>query len=221
MGFFKRRVEIPKEFQRVNRDDVRDSCPDYSDLINEITHFINASRWELGIQSFTIVPVNGSRRLKEMVRKFGNDNLEINRRITQETKTIRTMDVGYKLLVYFEKQVFRIELSSYATVAKENSYMTSIYDNQLQDLCNITCMGYLKKNYPYIFSLFLKCIEIPSIETFQKKLRSAIRYKINESINCYIKGVSLVCKNSIDVSLSKNDVPIGELIGKKIIDMTD
>lgn len=214
---FEKKVQIPKEFQCVSSNaDVDTILSEQSDLIYGIANFINVRSWTAGVLSFSIVPVNGTKRLINIVRRFGNDNLDIRRRPFQQEQNRRRMEVDYHLLVYFQNSLFRIEMTTYVDAVSSSRKMTSIYDGQLQDLNNIICMGYLRKNYPFIHSLFAQCIEVPVLETFRNRIRKVIQYRINEIPQYHRNGGFLVHEDTMILDTTEN-CPIGELIGTKVV----
>lgn len=217
-NLFRKKVSIPKEFQRVSSNSVsmENILSEQSDLIYGIANFINVRSWTAGVMSFSIVPVNGTKRLMNIVKRFGNDNLDVTRRPSQQAPNRRRMEVDYYLLVCFQNSLFRIEMTTYVTADANGRRMSSIYDNQLQDLNNIICMGYLRKNYPYICKLFEKCIEVPALETFRNKIREVIQYKINE-IPLYHRNGGMLVHDDTFVVNTGEVCPIGELIGTKVI----
>ena len=212
-GFFKRKLEVPSELQK------SDEVVQYEDeLLSRVANYIVVSSWNGGVKSCTVEAVATTKRLRAMVEKFGSDNLEINRSVEQISQTCRKMDVSYRLSVLFHGQVFRVVVEVSIRATTRNKKFTSIYDNQLQDMCNTICMIHLKSYYPYLYRLFRNCIEEPVLENVENRIREKIRYRINQLSDYSIKGIYLVKKSEETFQIPvSGDIPIGELIGQRIL----
>ena len=212
-GLFKRKLEIPEELQKTT------DMIQYEDkLLSRIANYIDVKSWKGGVKSCTVEAVTTTRRLREMVEKFGSDNLEITRTVEQVSENCRSMEVTYRLSVLFQKQVFRVMVVVCIQATSRNKKFTSIYDNQLQDMCNTICMLHLKSYYPYLYRLFKKCIEEPVIENVEKRIHEKIRYRINQLSDYAISGINLVKPSEKIIEISGNEnTPIGELIGQRIL----
>lgn len=171
-GLFTKHIEVPSELKKINNE-ADELSKEQIQMLRKIAGFINCEKWSTGIVRFTVTPVTGTKRFKEMIRKFGNDNLDVQRTVQQISINQRRMETSYILRVLFEEHIFEVELVTYVTTSNR-SKMSAKYDNQLQEMCNITALGYCKSYYPWIYKILIKCVEVPSLQTVEEELKKRV-----------------------------------------------
>ena len=208
-----KRLSLPNELQKVTDVDF-DWVEEQTTLIEKITQFIGLTRYKAGISTFTITPVSGTKRFRNMVKKFGDDNLEISRSVNNIDSVTRRMDIHYRLVLFHEERVYRIEVGVFL-VGRFAKSVTSRFDNHLQDICNVQVMSYLKTHYPFLWGIFGKCIELPALKTIECSIKSRLKFYMARDPFC-LQGKRLMCNHSKVHYLpnyEKQVIMVGDLLG--------
>lgn len=218
-SLFRKNITVPKELKRINAESKgSEFSVGQLEMMQKIASFIGVDNWSSGVVRCAITPVSGTKRFREMVKAFGNDNMEINRQSQQVTKTTRKVSTTYKLLVNFDDHIFRVEVETQVTVTFNAGYMISIYDNQLQEMCNITCLGYLKASYPYLYKLFIQCVEIPTLDILEKQIKERFKYCMERVTTYRLNGFFLIPVSNdkvVDLNTVPGSTTIAELLEMK------
>lgn len=210
-GIFKRNVMLPKEFQKVTEVDF-EWVEQQTVITEKIARFIGINRYKTGTSSFTITPVSGTKRFRDMVKKFGDDNLEIDRSVNNLDKSTRRMDIRYMLLLSHEGHIYRIEIGVFL-VARFAKCTMARFDNQMQDICNVQVMTYLKMHYPFLWKIFGKCIELPVLETVERNIKERLKYYFEQE-PYHIQGATIVCDHTqVHTVPDYEKKTVGDLLG--------
>lgn len=221
-GFLKKTIVMPEEFTKITDVDFQ-WLDQQTKIVETIARFINVNRYKLATSEFTIEPVSGTKRFRQMVEKFGDDNLEIERSVVNIDDKTRKMDVRYRLLLPYCGRIYRITVVVYI-LARFTDKTVSRFDNQLQEICNIQVMSYLKMHYPFLWKVFGKCIETPILQDITEKFEQRIKEKLkyyHEPTPYKLEGATLVC-----VHQESHYIPdyekrtVGDLIGLTKNEMT-
>lgn len=215
-GFLKRNISIPKELKCINVDSkTSEFTVGQLEMMQKIASVIGVDNWSTAVVSSSITPVSGTKRFREMVKAFGNDNMEVVRQARQINKTTRKVTTTYKLLIYFDDHIFRVEIETEVKVTFNVNYMISIYDNQLQEMCNITCLCFLKKSYPYLYKLFIQCVEVPTLDVIENQIRERFKYCMKNIFKYKLQGivpVAIPIKYSIDLATTPESTSVAEIL---------
>lgn len=193
MGIFKK-AEISKPQTSVMKRQLEDD--EYRQIIERIAKFIEVTKWESQLAGFQIGFVSKNRRFVKMAERNAGQDLEIKRNTRQLSRNEREMECVYTMLLNKNKQLYRMQVDVIVKVFSDRSRVTSLYDNQIQDICNLVTLGYLKKNYPDIHTLFTKSLDVPTAKCIEDRLREQIQFDMETSEEFYLHGCMLVHKDT-------------------------
>lgn len=193
MGIFKK-AEISKPQTSVMKRQLEDD--EYRQIIERIAKFIEVTKWESQLAGFQIGFVSKNRRFVKMAERNAGQDLEIKRNTRQLSRNEREMECVYTMLLNKNKQLYRMQVDVIVKVFSDRSRVTSLYDNQIQDICNLVTLGYLKKNYPDIHTLFTKSLDVPTAKCIEDRLREQIQFDMEISEEFYLHGCMLVHKDT-------------------------
>lgn len=193
MGIFKK-AEISKPQTSVMKRQLEDD--EYRQIIERIAKFIEVTKWESQLAGFQIGFVSKNRRFVKMAERNAGQDLEIKRNTRQLSRNEREMECVYTMLLNKNKQLYRMQVDVIVKVFSDRSRVTSLYDNQIQDICNLVTLGYLKKNYPDIHTLFTNSLDVPTAKCIEDRLREQIQFEMETSEEFYLHGCMLVHKDT-------------------------
>ena len=193
MGIFKK-AEISKPQTSVMKRQLEDD--EYRQIIERIAKFIEVTKWESQLAGFQIGFVSKNRRFVKMAERNAGQDLEIKRNTRQLSRNEREMECVYTMLLNKNKQLYRMQVDVIVKVFSDRSRVTSLYDNQIQDICNLVTLGYLKKNYPDIHTLFTKSLDVPTAKCIEDRLREQIQFDMETPEEFYLHGCMLVHKDT-------------------------
>lgn len=193
MGIFKK-AEISKPQTSVMKRQLEDD--EYRQIIERIAKFIEVTKWESQLAGFQIGFVSKNRRFVKMAERNAGQDLEIKRNTRQLSRNEREMECVYTMLLNKNKQLYRMQVDVIVKVFSDRSRVTSLYDNQIQDICNLVTLGYLKKNYPGIHTLFTKSLDVPTAKCIEDRLREQIQFVMETSEEFCLHGCMLVHKDT-------------------------
>lgn len=193
MGIFKK-AEISKPQTSVMKRQLKDD--EYRQIIERIAKFIDVTKWESQLAGFQIGFVSKNRRFVKMAERNAGQDLEIKRNTRQLGRNEREMECVYTMLLNKNKQLYRMQVAVIVKVFSDRSRVTSLYDNQIQDICNLVTLGYLKKNYPDIHTLFTKSLDVPTAKCIEDRLREQIQFDMETSEEFCLHGCMLVHKDT-------------------------
>lgn len=193
MGIFKK-AEIAKPQTSVMKRQLEDD--EYRQIIERIAKFIEVTKWESQLAGFQIGFVSKNRRFVKMAERNAGQDLEIKRNTRQLGRNEREMECVYTMLLNKNKQLYRMQVDVIVKVFSYRSRVTSLYDNQIQDICNLVTLGYLKKNYPDIHTLFTKSLDVPTAKCIEDRLREQIQFDMETSEEFCLHGCMLVHKDT-------------------------
>lgn len=193
MGIFKK-AEISKPQTSVMKRQLEDD--EYRQIIERIAKFIEVTKWESQLAGFQIGFVSKNRRFVKMAERNAGQDLEIKRNTRQLSRNEREMECVYTMLLNKNKQLYRMQVDVIVKVFSDRSRVTSLYDNQIQDICNLVTLGYLKKNYPDIHTLFTKSLDVPTAKCIEDRLREQIQFEMETSEEFCLHGCMLVHKGT-------------------------
>lgn len=193
MGIFKK-AEIAKPQTSVMKRQLKDD--EYRQIIERIAKFIEVTKWESQLAGFQIGFVSKNRRFVKMAERNAGQDLEIKRNTRQLSRNEREMECVYTMLLNKNKQLYRMQVDVIVKVFSDRSRVTSLYDNQIQDICNLVTLGYLKKNYPDIHTLFTKSLDVPTAKCIEDRLREQIQFDMETSEEFCLHGCMLVHKGT-------------------------
>lgn len=193
MGIFKK-AEISKPQTSVMKRQLKDD--EYRQIIERITKFIDVTKWESQLAGFQIGFVSKNRRFVKMAERNAGQDLEIKRNTRQLSRNEREMECVYTMLLNKNNQLYRMQVAVIVKVFSDRSRVTSLYDNQIQDICNLVTLGYLKKNYPDIHTLFTKSLDVPTAKCIEDRLREQIQFDMETSEEFCLHGCMLVHKDT-------------------------
>lgn len=193
MGIFKK-AEIAKPQTSVMKRQLKDD--EYRQIIERIAKFIEVTKWESQLAGFQIGFVSKNRRFVKMAERNAGQDLEIKRNTRQLSRNEREMECVYTMLLNKNKQLYRMQVAVIVKVFSDRSRVTSLYDNQIQDICNLVTLGYLKKNYPDIHTLFTKSLDVPTAKCIEDRLREQIQFDMETSEEFCLHGCMLVHKDT-------------------------
>lgn len=193
MGIFKK-AEISKPQTSVMKRQLKDD--EYRQIIERIAKFIEVTKWESQLAGFQIGFVSKNRRFVKMAERNAGQDLEIKRNTRQLSRNEREMECVYTMLLNKNKQLYRMQVDVIVKVFSDRSRVTSLYDTQIQDICNLVTLGYLKKNYPDIHTLFTKSLDVPTAKCIEDRLREQIQFEMETSEEFCLHGCMLVHKDT-------------------------
>lgn len=193
MGIFKK-AEISKPQTSVMKRQLKDD--EYRQIIERIAKFIEVTKWESQLAGFQIGFVSKNRRFVKMAERNAGQDLEIKRNTRQLSRNEREMECVYTMLLNKNKQLYRMQVAVIVKVFSDRSRVTSLYDNQIQDICNLVTLGYLKKNYPDIHTLFTKSLDVPTAKCIEDRLREQIQFDMETTEEFCLHGCMLVHKDT-------------------------
>ena len=189
MGIFKK-AEISKPQTSVMKRQLEDD--EYRQIIERIAKFIEVTKWESQLAGFQIGFVSKNRRFVKMAERNAGQDLEIKRNTRQLGRNEREMECVYTMLLNKNKQLYRMQVAVIVKVFSDRSRVTSLYDTQIQDICNLVTLGYLKTNYPDIHTLFTNSLDVPTAKCIEDRLREQIQFDMETSEEFYLHGCMLV-----------------------------
>lgn len=193
MGIFKK-AEISKPQTSVMKRQLKDD--EYRQIIERIAKFIDVTKWESQLAGFQIGFVSKNRRFVKMAERNAGQDLEIERNTRQLSRNEREMECVYTMLLNRNKQLYRMQVAVIVKVCSDRSRVTSLYDNQIQDICNLVTLGYLKNNYPDIHTLFTNSLDVPTAKCIEDRLREQIQFDMETPEEFYLHGCMLVHKDT-------------------------
>lgn len=193
MGIFKK-AEISKPQTSVMKRQLKDD--EYRQIIERIAKFIDVTKWESQLAGFQIGFVSKNRRFVKMAERNAGQDLEIKRNTRQLSRNEREMECVYTMLLNKNKQLYRMQVAVIVKVFSDRSRVTSLYDNQIQDICNLVTLGYLKNNYPDIHTLFTNSLDVPTAKCIEDRLREQIQFDMETSEEFCLHGCMLVHKDT-------------------------
>ena len=180
------KVEFPSEMKET----------DYKQVIERIARFIDVTKWESRLSGFQIGFVSKNKKFMRIIdRTGGGEDLEIVRKPVQIKSNIREMESIYTMLINRNRQLYRVQLAVTVTLTNSKGHVSRLYDNQVQDICNLVALGYLKVQYPDIHTLFAKAMDAPSLLTIEDRLRDQIKFDMECSEDYGLSGCILARKN--------------------------
>lgn len=169
---------------------------DYNQVIEKIARFIDVTKWESHISGFQIGFVSKNKKFMRIVGRTGGQDLEITYKPVQIKPNIREMESVYTMLINRNRQLYRVQLAVDVTLTNTKGRVSRLYDNQIQDICNLVALGYLKSQYPDIHTLFSRAMDTPSLLTIDERLREQIKFDMECSEDYGLSGCMLVRKNT-------------------------
>lgn len=205
----------PKNMARICIDD-----PAYKQTVEELVQFVGASKWKSQLTGFQIGFVSRSKKFMELVSRNGNQ-LDIIHRGTQLSPQSRMMETYYSMLIPKNRKLFRLQMSIRIKVMSEGDPISKIYDTQLQDICNLVTLAYLKREYPDMHILFNSEIKVPSISSIEEAIQEQIHFDLTASSTYRLRGLELVLdsENEWDSNVTDQHKMLGDTLGfpKKVM----
>ncbi len=205
----------PKNMARISIDD-----PAYRQTVEELVQFVGASKWKSQLTGFQIGFVSRSKKFMELVSRNGNQ-LDIIHRGTQLSPQSRMMETYYSMLIPKNRKLFRLQMSIRIKVMSEGDPISKIYDTQLQDICNLVTLAYLKREYPDMHILFNSEIKVPSISSIEEAIQEQIHFDLTASSTYRLRGLELVLdsENEWDSNVTDQHKMLGDTLGfpKKVM----
>ena len=205
----------PKNMARICIDD-----PAYRQTVEELVQFVGASKWKSQLTGFQIGFVSRSKKFMELVSRNGNQ-LDIIHRGTQLSSQSRMMETYYSMLIPKNRKLFRLQMSIRIKVMSEGDPISKIYDTQLQDICNLVTLAYLKREYPDMHILFNREIKVPSISSIEEAIQEQIHFDLTASSTYRLRGLELVLdsENEWDSNVTDQHKMLGDTLGfpKKVM----
>lgn len=205
----------PKNMARICIDD-----PTYRQTVEELVQFVGASKWKSQLTGFQIGFVSRSKKFMELVSRNGNQ-LDIIHRGTQLSPQSRMMETYYSMLIPKNRKLFRLQMSIRIKVMSEGDPISKIYDTQLQDICNLVTLAYLKREYPDMHILFNSEIKVPSISSIEEAIQEQIHFDLTASSTYRLRGLELVLdsENEWDSNVTDQHKMLGDTLGfpKKVM----
>jgi len=205
----------PKNMARICIDD-----PTYRQTVEELVQFVGASKWKSQLTGFQIGFVSRSKKFMELVSRNGNQ-LDIIHRGTQLSPQSRMMETYYSMLIPKNRKLFRLQMSIRIKVMSEGDPISKIYDTQLQDICNLVTLAYLKREYPDMHILFNREIKVPSISSIEEAIQEQIHFDLTASSTYRLRGLELVLdsENEWDSNVTDQHKMLGDTLGfpKKVM----
>ena len=205
----------PKSMERICIDD-----PAYRQTVEELVQFVGASKWKSQLTGFQIGFVSRSKKFMELVSRNGNQ-LDIIHRGTQLSPQSRMMETYYSMLIPKNRKLFRLQMSIRIKVMSEGDPISKIYDTQLQDICNLVTLAYLKREYPDMHILFNSEIKVPSISSIEEAIQKQIHFDLTASSTYRLRGLELVLdsENEWDSNVTDQHKMLGDTLGfpKKVM----
>ena len=205
----------PKSMARIRVDDAT-----YRQTVEELVRFVGASKWKSQLTGFQIGFVSKNKKFMELVSRNGNQ-LDIMHRGTQLSPQSRMMETYYSMLIPKDRKLFRLQLSIRIKVTSEGDPISKIYDTQLQDICNLVTLAYLKREYPDMHILFSREIVVPSISAIEEVIQNQIQYDLNASSTYRLQGLELVREeqDEWDSKITDQHKMLGDTLGfpKKVM----
>ncbi len=205
----------PKNMARICIDD-----PAYRQTVEELVQFVGASKWKSQLTGFQIGFVSRSKKFMELVSRNGNQ-LDIIHRGTQLSPQSRMMETYYSMLIPKNRKLFRLQMSIRIKVMSEGDPISKIYDTQLQDICNLVTLAYLKREYPDMHILFNSEIKVPSISSIEEAIQEQIHFDLTASSTYRLRGLELVLdsENEWDSNVTDQHKMLGDTLGfpKKVM----
>lgn len=205
----------PKNMARICIDD-----PAYKQTVEELVQFVGASKWKSQLTGFQIGFVSRSKKFMELVSRNGNQ-LDIIHRGTQLSPQSRMMETYYSMLIPKNRKLFRLQMSIRIKVMSEGDQISKIYDTQLQDICNLVTLAYLKREYPDMHILFNSEIKVPSISSIEEAIQEQIHFDLTASSTYRLRGLELVLdsENEWDSNVTDQHKMLGDTLGfpKKVM----
>lgn len=205
----------PKNMARICIDD-----PAYRQTVEELVQFVGASKWKSQLTGFQIGFVSRSKKFMELVSRNGNQ-LDIIHRGTQLSPQSRMMETYYSMLIPKNRKLFRLQMSIRIKVMSEGDPISKIYDTQLQDICNLVTLAYLKREYPDMHILFNSEIKVPSISSIEEAIQEQIHFDLTVSSTYRLRGLELVLdsENEWDSNVTDQHKMLGDTLGfpKKVM----
>ena len=205
----------PKNMARICIDD-----PTYRQTVEELVQFVGASKWKSQLTGFQIGFVSRSKKFMELVSRNGNQ-LDIIHRGTQLSPQSRMMETYYSMLIPKNRKLFRLQMSIRIKVMSEGDPISKIYDTQLQDICNLVTLAYLKREYPDMHILFDREIKVPSISSIEEAIQEQIHFDLTASSTYRLRGLELVLdsENEWDSNVTDQHKMLGDTLGfpKKVM----
>lgn len=205
----------PKSMERICIDD-----PSYRQTVEELVQFVGASKWKSQLTGFQIGFVSRSKKFMELVSRNGNQ-LDIIHRGTQLSPQSRMMETYYSMLIPKNRKLFRLQMSIRIKVMSEGDPISKIYDTQLQDICNLVTLAYLKREYPDMHILFNSEIKVPSISSIEEAIQEQIHFDLTASSTYRLRGLELVLdsENEWDSNVTDQHKMLGDTLGfpKKVM----
>ena len=156
----------------------------------------------------------------ELVSRNGNQ-LDIIHRGTQLSPQSRMMETYYSMLIPKNRKLFRLQMSIRIKVMSEGDPISKIYDTQLQDICNLVTLAYLKREYPDMHILFNSEIKVPSISSIEEAIQEQIHFDLTASSTYRLRGLELVLdsENEWDSNVTDQHKMLGDTLGfpKKVM----
>lgn len=204
-----------KSMERICIDD-----PAYRQTVEELVQFVGASKWKSRLTGFQIGFVSRSKKFMELVSRNGNQ-LDIIHRGTQLSPQSRMMETYYSMLIPKNRKLFRLQMSIRIKVMSEGDPISKIYDTQLQDICNLVTLAYLKREYPDMHILFNREIKVPSISSIEEAIQEQIHFDLTASSTYRLRGLELVLdsENEWDSNVTDQHKMLGDTLGfpKKVM----
>lgn len=205
----------PKNMARISIDD-----PAYRQTVEELVQFVGASKWKSQLTGFQIGFVSRSKKFMELVSRNGNQ-LDIIHRGTQLSPQSRMMETYYSMLIPKNRKLFRLQMSIRIKVMSEGDPISKIYDTQLQDICNLVTLAYLKREYPDMHILFNSEIKVPSISSIEEAIQEQIHFDLTASSTYRLRGLELILdsENEWDSNVTDQHKMLGDTLGfpKKVM----
>ena len=205
----------PKSMERICIDD-----PAYRQTVEELVQFVGASKWKSQLTGFQIGFVSRSKKFMELVSRNGNQ-LDIIHRGTQLSPQSRMMETYYSMLIPKNRKLFRLQMSIRIKVMSEGDPISKTYDTQLQDICNLVTLAYLKREYPDMHILFNSEIKVPSISSIEEAIQKQIHFDLTASSTYRLRGLELVLdsENEWDSNVTDQHKMLGDTLGfpKKVM----
>ena len=205
----------PKNMARICIDD-----PAYRQTVEELVQFVGASKWKSQLTGFQIGFVSRSKKFMELVSRNGNQ-LDIIHRGTQLSPQSRMMETYYSMLIPKNRKLFRLQMSIRIKVMSEGDPISKIYDTQLQDICNLVTLAYLKREYPDMHILFNREIKVPSITSIEEAIHEQIHFDLTAPPTYRLRGLELVLDSDSEWNSTVTDQHkmLGDTLGfpKKVM----
>jgi len=205
----------PKSMARIRVNDAA-----YKQTVEEIVRFVGASKWRSQLTGFQIGFVSKNKKFMELVSRNGNQ-LDIMHRGTQLSPKARMMETYYSMLVPKDRKLFRLQMSISIKVVSEGDLISKVYDPQLEDICNLVTLAYLKREYPDMHTLFSRELKVPSISAIEEAVHNQIHFDLNASSTYRLRGLELVRdeRDEWDSTITDQHKMLGDTLGfpKKVM----